>query len=161
MVPKKYIPSKLNKADKKKVRSELKKSREKYKKKEYYVRKKVKGFKSKPSSHVTKAKKLYEIDNIKPSRSLVIKTGCSMKGLKRIVKKGEGAYYSSGSRPNQTAQSWGRARLASAITGGKAAAVDFSILEEECKPNSKALKLAKQAKKKYGSGKSKVKKVKL
>ena len=45
-----------------------------------------------------------------------------------IVKKGQGAYYSSGSRPNQTGHSWGRARLASSITGGKASAVDYKIL---------------------------------
>ena len=42
------------------------------------------------------------------------------------MKKGQGAYYSSGSRPNQSAHSWGYARLASAITGGKSAAVDFT-----------------------------------
>ena len=41
-------------------------------------------------------------------------------------------------------QSWGYARLASSITGGKASAVDFNILQQYCKPNSKALKLAKK-----------------
>ena len=51
--------------------------------------------------------------------------------------------------------------MASAITGGKAAAVDFKILEKYCKPSSKALKLAKQAKKKHGYGTRKVRKVKL
>ena len=50
-----------------------------------------------------------------------------MKALKHITKKGRGAYYSSGSRPNQTAQSWARARLASALTGGNASAVDYYI----------------------------------
>ena len=68
------------------------------------------------------------------------------------MRKGEGAYYSSGSRPNQTSQSWGLARLASSITSGKAAAVDYSILEKGCKKNSKALRLAKLAKKKHGHG---------
>ena len=28
-----------------------------------------------------------------------------------VKKKGMGAYYSSGSRPNQTAESWGKARM--------------------------------------------------
>ena len=56
-----------------------------------------------------------------------------------------GAYYSSGSRPNQTAESWGIARLASAITSGKSAVIDYHLLEEGCKKNSKALKLAKKA----------------
>ena len=81
--------------------------------------------------------------------------------LKKIVKKGQGAYYSSGSRPNQTAQSWGLARLASAITAGKAAAVDYNILEKGCKHNSKALTLAKKAKRKYGLGTRRVPKVKI
>ena len=44
------------------------------------------------------------------------------------------------------------ARLASTISGGKASAVDFHILENTCKPSSKALKLAKTAKKKHGYG---------
>jgi hypothetical protein len=63
------------------------------------------------------------------------------------VKKGEGAYYSSGSRPNQTPQSWAYARLASAITGGKASLVDYSILEKGCDPRKKALKLANLSRK--------------
>ena len=37
--------------------------------------------------------------------------------LDKVYKRGLGAYYSSGSRPNQTAQSWSRARLASVIVG--------------------------------------------
>ena len=73
-----------------------------------------------------------------------------------MVKKGQGAYYSSGSRPNQTATSWGIARMASDITGGKAAAVDYNILEEGCSPTSKALMLANVARKKHKFGKRKV-----
>ena len=84
-----------------------------------------------------------------------------MKGLKKMFKKGQGAYFSSGSRPNQTGHSWGYARLASAITGGKASAVDYKILEENCKKNSKALKLAKKAYKKYHKGRKRVKQVKI
>ena len=38
-----------------------------------------------------------------------------------------GAYYSAGSRPNQTAGSWSRARLASVIMNGKARKVDIDI----------------------------------
>jgi hypothetical protein len=81
--------------------------------------------------------------------------------LAKIINKGAGAYYSSGSRPNQTAQSWGLARLASSITSGKAAAVDYTILESGCKPNSRALTLAKKAKRKYGHGTRRVPKVKI
>jgi hypothetical protein len=53
-----------------------------------------------------------------------------------------GAYYSSGSRPNQTAESWGKARLASSITGGKASKVDFHIIKDGCNHTKKAYKLA-------------------
>ena len=88
-------------------------------------------------------------------------TGCSKSALAKIINKGAGAYYSSGSRPNQTAQSWGVARLASSITSGKAAAVDYNILEEGCKPKSKALTLAKRARAKHGHGTRRVPKVKI
>ena len=160
-VPIKYVPKRLTRKDKKKARRELKKSRKAYKKGKYYTRKKVKSFKSKKSNHVINAMKIYGVKSVSASPKLAKKSGCSVTGLKKLVSKGAGAYYSSGSRPNQTAISWGRARMASAITGGKAAAVDFKILEKYCKPSSKALKLAKQAKKKHGFGTRKVRKVKL
>jgi len=63
------------------------------------------------------------------------------------VGKGEGAYYSSGSRPNQTAQSWGYARLASSLTGGKAAIVDFDIIDKGCNHRKTAYKMAVNTKK--------------
>ena len=160
-VPIKYVPKRLTKKDKKKARKELKKSRKAYKKGKYYTRKKVKSFKSKKSNHIINAMKIYGVKSVSASPKLAKKSGCSVTGLKKLVSKGAGAYYSSGSRPNQTAISWGRARMASAITGGKAAAVDFKILEKYCKPSSKALKLAKESKKKHGYGTRKVRKVKL
>ena len=160
-VPIKYLPKKLTKKDRKKYSRELKKSRKAYKKGKYVTRKRVKSFKSKKSNHILNAEKIYGIDKIVASPALARKTGCSVKSLKKIVKKGQGAYYSSGSRPNQTGHSWGRARLASAITGGKAAAVDFKILEEGCKPNSTALRLAKKARKKHKFGTRRVPKTKM
>jgi hypothetical protein len=81
------------------------------------------------------------VSNILPNKELVLKTGCKLSALKQIVKKGEGAYYSSGSRPNQTPQSWGIARLASSITGGNASTVDFHIIKG-CDHKKKAYKLA-------------------
>jgi hypothetical protein len=45
-----------------------------------------------------------------------------------ILAKGRAAYASSGSRPNTTAEAWARARLASALTGGKAAKIDAKEL---------------------------------
>ncbi len=44
-----------------------------------------------------------------------------------VVRKGKGAYYSSGSRPNQTSESWGRARMYSYIMGGPTRKVDNHI----------------------------------
>lgn len=100
------------------------KSRTMYKKHKYFNRKRVPSYKSVKSKHLMHASK-YGIRNIRPNRELSLKTGCSISALNKIVNKGAGAYYSSGSRPNQTPQSWGLARLASSITAGKAAAVDY------------------------------------
>ena len=47
-----------------------------------------------------------------------------------VFKKGEGAYYSSGSRPNQTPQSWAYARMYSYILGGSARKVDAEITKK-------------------------------
>jgi hypothetical protein len=147
-----YLPKRLTKKDKKLQYGMLMKSRKMYKKGKYFTRKSVSSYKSKPSSHVANAKRLYGVEKIGPTPELARATGCSKEALGEIVRKGEGAYFSSGSRPNQTGQSWGLARLASAITSGKAAAVDYSILEKGCKKNSKALRLAKIARKKHGNG---------
>lgn len=157
-VPLKYVPERLNLKDKKKVKQELKKSRAKYKKGIYYTRKKVKSYDVKPSKHVINARKIYDIESVDVTDELSKKTMCSKDALNAIVKKGQGAYFSAGSRPNQTGHSWGIARLASAITGGKSAAVDYSILEKGCKKNSKALKMAKISRKKHGYGKRKTRK---
>lgn len=139
---KKYIPNSLSKKDRIKQKKMLLKSKKLYRKGKYFTRKKLKSFKSKKSSWVVKASKLYNVKNLNPNKILSKKTGCTVKGLKDIIKKGQGAYYSSGSRPNQTAHSWGIARLGSAITGGPASKIDYHILEEKCNKNSKALKFA-------------------
>ena len=143
-IPKRYIPFSLSKKDKVKQKNMILKSRKLYKSKKYFTRKKLSTFKSKPSKHIINAKRIYNINKISPSRELAKKTGCSLQALNKIVKKGEGAYYSSGSRPNQTPQSWGLARLASSITGGKASQVDFNILQEGCSHTGKAYRLAKK-----------------
>ena len=160
-IPQRYIPKNLTKKDKKQQRKQLLKSRKQYKKGKYFTRKKVKSFKSKVSPHIIKAMKMYKIKNVKPTKELAKKTKCSLKGLNKIVEKGQGAYFSRGSRPNQTGDSWGYARMASAITGGKASAVDYHVLEKECKKNSKALKLSKKARIKYKKGLRRVKKIQI
>ena len=158
-VPIRYVPPQtLSKKDKREQIKQLLKSRKLYKKHKYYTRKHVSSYKSKPSHHVSNARRIYHINNITPNKELALKTGCKISALKQIVKKGEGAYYSSGSRPNQTAQSWGLARLASSLTAGKSAAVDYDIIEKGCDHKKRAFKLASQSKQIYKYGHSKTKK---
>lgn len=156
--PKKYIPKYLTNKDAKKIKNEIEKSKEYYKKtpKKYYIRKGVKSMKIKESKHIKKAKKIYNIKSMKINKELSRKTGCKIEGLEKIVNKGRGAYYSSGSRPGQTPDSWGYARLASAVTGGKSSAVDYKIIEKYCNKTSKAYKMAKKSEKKYKRGTRKI-----
>lgn len=142
--PKKYVPKSLSLKNMRKQANEIEKSKQNYKKGKYYTRKKMKSYKHIKSPHIKKAMKLYKIPNMKLNKSLSRKCGCSISALKQIYKKGQGAYYSSGSRPNQTADSWAYARVASSITGGKSSKVDYHILEKGCRKNSMALKLAKK-----------------
>tara|TARA_R110000823_G_scaffold255624_1_gene377650 strand:- start:81 stop:479 length:399 start_codon:yes stop_codon:yes gene_type:complete len=118
-IPEKYVPKSLTKTDKKKqVKSILEKKE----------RPRVKSFKSKTSSHILKFKKKYNtnIDNKKFINDNII----TYAGQKKILEKGVAAYYNSGSRPNQTAASWSKARLASVIMFGKAFNVDKAIAEK-------------------------------
>lgn len=155
--PTRYVPKNISRSDKKKQIKMLLKSKRLYKNHKYYTRKQI-SYKHIKSKHLSKAYKIYKIKNIKPNKELSLKTGCKISALKKIVKKGEGAYYSSGSRPNQTAQSWGLARLASALTAGKSAAVDYDIIKNGCNHKKLAFKLANKSRKKYKYGHSKTKK---
>jgi hypothetical protein len=157
----KYLPESLSKHDAVFEKKQLDKSRKLYRQHKYFTRKRVDSYPKKTSKHVLRARKVYKTENILASDELAKKTGCTVDALLQIEKKGQGAYFSSGSRPNQTAQSWGRARLASAITGQKSAAVDFHILDEGCNhKTSKAYKLAVKAVKKHGHGTRRVPKSK-
>jgi hypothetical protein len=158
-IPIRYLPFSLSKKDKKKQIASLQKSRTLYKSHKYFQRPKVGSFFSKTSKHIRNAQKIYGIDKITPGKDLAKKTGCSISALRKIVNKGEGAYYSSGSRPNQSARSWGLARLASSLTAGKSAAVDYNIIEKGCNHNKTAYRLANKSKQKYGYGHSRTKKV--
>ena len=141
-IPNRYVPGNLTSKDKQFQLKMLKKSIRMYKNKKYFTRKKVASFKNKKSSHIQNAERIYGVKTVVPSQELARKTGCSLNALNQIVKKGEGAYYSSGSRPNQTARSWGLARLASSVTGGNAAVIDFHILKDGCDHKKKAYTLA-------------------
>lgn len=145
-VPATYVPAELSAADQKAQLAAVLASRAAYKRGEFKARAPVASFASKPSPHVARALARYGVASVAPSRALAAASGCSVKGQRAIVAKGEGAFFSSGSRPNQSAQSWGLARLASALTGGPASVVDLHVLEAECKEGSVALRLARAAK---------------
>ena len=156
--PLRYLPKQITNRDKALYSRGLLRSRKQYRQHQYYTRNPIASFRSKPSKHITRARRIYGVPNIVPGPQLAKATGCSVRALQDIVKKGEGAYYSSGSRPNQTAQSWGLARLASAITAGKSAAVDFAILDKGCQHGKRAYRYALQSRRKYGHGQGRTRK---
>ena len=156
--PSRYAPKNITRNDRQKQITMLIKSRRLYKQHRYYTRKKISSYKNVKSKHVADARKIYNIKNLTPNKELSRKTGCKISALRQIVKKGEGAYYSSGSRPNQTPQSWGLARLASSITAGKSAAVDYDIIKNGCSHKKTAFILANKSRKKYNYGHSKTRK---
>jgi len=160
-IPIRYVPKKLSRKDKQKQINMLLKSRKLYKKHKYYTRKNISSYKNKKSKHISNARKIYNIQNITPNKELSQKTGCKLSALRKIVKKGEGAYFSSGSRPNQTPQSWGLARLASSITSGKSSKIDYDIIKNGCNHKKKAFILANKSRKKYGYGHGKTRKIRI
>jgi hypothetical protein len=141
-IPIRYIPKSLSIKDKKKQKINILKSRKLYTKGIYYQRPKVKSFHSHKSGHIKNAEEMYNVSQVTPNNELAKKTRCSRNALEKIVNKGRGAYYSSGSRPNQTAESWGLARLASVITGGPSSVIDYHIVYKGCAKDSPVLKLA-------------------
>ena len=115
-LPKKYVPKSLSKEDKAKQVKSIK---------EGTIRPKVESFKSKRSKFVVAFEKKYgtKITDDK----FISKNIISQKGIDEILDKGRGAYFSGGSRPNQTPESWSRSRLASVIMNGNARKVDIKI----------------------------------
>ena len=125
--PKKYT-NKLSRKDKQKQLQGLRRSSKSYKKGKYYTRPKMKSFKNKKSSWTQKFHELYP--NAKSLKEIEKVTGIPKKALMEVKKKGMGAYYSSGSRPNQTAESWGKARMYAYIFGSPTRKVDKHITQK-------------------------------
>lgn len=115
-VPKTYVPSSLSAKDKKKQVDSILKGKD---------RPKVDSFKSKRSGWASKFEKKYgyKISETARINKEILKT----KGQKEITDKGQAAYYTSGSRPNQTPFSWGLGRLASVIMNGPSRKIDIKI----------------------------------
>ena len=85
-------------------------------------------FKSKRSSWVEKFEKKYGTKI--SDKKFIYKNIISKTGAEKIIMKGKGAYFSSGSKPNQTPYSWGLSRLASVIMGGPSRRIDKDIWEK-------------------------------
>lgn len=83
---------------------------------------------NKRSSWVEKFEKKYKTKIT--DEDFIHKNIITRTGQKQIIAKGAAAYYTSGSRPNQTPSSWGLARLASVILGGPSRRIDKNIWEK-------------------------------
>jgi len=86
---------------------------------------------SKPTPRSSHAKKFEDKYGFSVSDIPRVKKEFPNVNVDGILAKGRAAYASSGSRPNVTAEAWARARLASALTGGKAARVDKKELSNQ------------------------------
>lgn len=144
MINPKYVPSTLSRKDRKHQIKMIQKSQQQYRQHRYVTRQPLTSFLSRRSPHLRRATQMYHVPSLRVTKQLVTNTRCRRSALQSIIRKGQGAYYSSGSRPNQTPQSWGIARLASALTGGNASLVDIDILRKGCHPHSTARRLAEK-----------------
>ncbi len=126
-LPPQYIRG-LSKKDKQKQLKSIRKAKRSYKRGKYVPRPKLKSFKEKKSSWTQRFHKLHP--NAKTLKQISDVTGIPKGALSAVKKKGMGAYYSSGSRPNQTAESWGLARMYSYILGGPTRKIDHHITEK-------------------------------
>ena len=136
-IPKKYT-QKLSRKDKKKQIKNIKTTKKAYKNKKYVDRPKLKSYKNKKSSWTQQFHKKYP--GVKSIREISKKTKIPEGELRAVLRKGRGAYYSSGSRPNQTSESWGRARMYSYILGGPTRKYDKAITEKYKKQRIKLKK---------------------
>ena len=125
-IPSKYTKG-LSKEDKKKQIKSIK---------EKTIRPQLKSAKSRKSKWTILFDKEYgdKLDNMKGKRSkrnIAKVTGIPFKAIDEVYKKAEGAYFSSGSRPNQSPESWARGRVYSYIMGNeKVRKIDKAITEK-------------------------------
>jgi len=85
-------------------------------------------FKSKRSSYCEKFENKY--NTTIADKKFINDNLLTNRGQKLVLDKGVAAYYSSGSRPNQSPASWSRARLCSVLMNGPARKVDRKIYEK-------------------------------
>ncbi len=85
-------------------------------------------FKSKRSGWAKKFEDKYKTKIT--DKTFIHKNIITRTGQQKIIDKGMGAYFSSGSRPNQTPTSWGLGRLASVILNGPSRRIDKNIWDK-------------------------------
>lgn len=118
-IPNRYLPKSLSKKDKKKQINSILKGTD---------RPKLNSFKSKRSGWAKKFEDKYKKKIT--DKKWINKNLLKSKGQDLIVNKGRAAYYTSGSRPNQTPDSWGFGRLAGVIMNSPARKIDKDIYEK-------------------------------
>ena len=125
-VPRRYIPDSLTKSQREKQIKSIFEGKDRPKL----------DTKKRKSSYTIDFNKRYgdRLEKMKGGKSVknIAKVvGLPEKALKEVFEKGEGAYYSAGSRPNQTASSWAYGRLYSYILGNpKVRKADESITKK-------------------------------
>ncbi len=134
----------LDKKDTKKHKKYILDRRKSAKKGEFISRNlELKSYKYKKSQNVLAFERKYGV-KITDMKGIERKVGLPVKAQKEILDKGKGAFFSSGSRPGQTPQSWAYGRLASVILKKGAYKYDKHILD---KYNVKLKKPVKKIKK--------------
>ena len=134
-IPKRYLPDTLSKADRQKQIKSIFEGKERPKT----------DVKKRQSSFTIDFNKRYgeRLDKMKGGKSiknLAKVVNLPEKALKEVFKKGEGAYYSSGSRPNQTPSSWAYGRLYSYILGNPKVRKADAEITKKYKVNFKNIK---------------------
>ena len=127
-IPARYVPKSLSIPDlKKQLKSIVERT----------DRPEITSTKPRRSKWTTKAHKYFDGDTSIENMASKLSNGNQSRksqliaGFKQIIKKGEAAYYTSGSRPGVSATAWGIARLYAVLFGSKPArAVDKSIIEK-------------------------------
>ena len=126
-LPKRYVAGLTASQKKEQVRA-IEKSKQIYEKTgKVETRPKVSD-EHKRSAHVIKFEKIYGF----PITDLAkVKKEFPNTDIDTILRKGRAAYASSGSRPNQSPESWSYARLSGTLTGSKALAVDKDLVGDK------------------------------
>lgn len=125
-IPEKYLRG-VSPADRRRQLTAIRRARSGYPRGAYVGRPRLASYRHRQSPHVRNFRRRYGV-SLRDAAAVAAATGLTPRAQTRILRKGKGAYYSSGSRPGQTPSSWAYARLASVALGRKACAVDANLL---------------------------------